>query len=324
MDELAQTTNEALTDFLEDVAMTHYEMATTNLTGGFVTGKIDKQALQAILQYPWASKTFSQSVWDHIDDMASHTKRVITKGFASGSSIAKMTKELQAITQKEKYVVQRLVRTESKYFANQSELLAYQDNGVEQYVFMGGTEGSISCNCANLNGKIFKVQDAKVGLNFPPLHPNCKCAIRPYFENGVLSQKEIEEPQTVQKNNLNQSHDDSIIKSKEENIMKLKEDLKIKGILNLNPKPIDISMYLFDDNHINHERNHNVNLQEAVSFMHNALYSVSKWNGKYLNYYSAEGSIYLDIDDQNIRTAFKKQQFDDKTKKLMEGFKKYE
>ncbi|MGL5051574.1 MAG: minor capsid protein, partial [Fusobacteriaceae bacterium] len=31
--------------------------------------------------------------------------------------------------------------------------------------------------CKSLNGKIFKIKDAKVGINCPPLHPFCRSTL---------------------------------------------------------------------------------------------------------------------------------------------------
>ncbi|MFI3231201.1 MAG: minor capsid protein, partial [bacterium] len=333
--ELASEQEEDLSKVLEDIISTNYsktisnlKASSTSLSGNFENGKLDKKALSAILNHKWSAKTFSKAIWDNVTNMAKHLKRIITKGFASGSSIQKMVRELKELTQKEKYVVERLVRTECKYFANQSELIAYKENGIKKYVFMGGTEGSINCKCKDYNNKIFNVDDAEVGVNFPPLHPNCKCCIRAYFENSILDNNKgtslFEEDEEPKENDLNNDENNDIIKEKEANITKLKEDLKIKGVLDLNPKPIDLTDYTFDYEHINAERNHNVNLEEAVSFMNNAKCTLTRWNGIFLNYYSYEGAVYIDTKKKLIRTAFKNGEFDDETKRLMEELKKYE
>lgn len=38
-----------------------------------------------------------------------------------------------------------------------------------------------SCeHCKNMNGKIFKFKDRKIGINFPPFHEGCKCVFTVY------------------------------------------------------------------------------------------------------------------------------------------------
>ncbi len=228
--ELASAQEQDLNTILEDVVITNYSATIANLktanvvSGGFISGKLDKKALTAIINYKWSEKKFSKAIWDNTTNLTANVKRIITKGIASGSGVQKMVRELRQVTQKEKYVVERLVRTECKYFANQSELTAYKENGIKQYVFMGGTEGSISCNCKTYNNKIFNVDDAEAGVNFPPLHPNCKCCIRAYFENSILDNNKntsLFEDEQTQENNLNNNENSGIIK---ENNINLTDD----------------------------------------------------------------------------------------------------
>ncbi len=92
----------------------------------------------------------------------------------------------------------------------------------------------------------------------------------------------------------------------------------IKGILDLQPKAISLKDYTFDDKHINKERLHNVTREEAVSFMENAKYSLTKWNGRFINYYSYDGAVFIDVENKIIRTSFKVDEFDPSTKKFIE------
>ena len=96
---------------------------------------------------------------------------------------------------KGRYNAQRLVRTECKYFANQGELMGYKENGIKRYRFIGGTEGSGSCTCAELNGQVFNVEEAVAGINYPPIHPNCLCIVVADFgDKGMFSRRTDAEP----------------------------------------------------------------------------------------------------------------------------------
>lgn len=194
MAEMAGDCETDLEALLSDIITTNYERSCYNLQVGigvgFEVGKVSDPVIKNLLDYPWAQKKFSKAVWDDVDAICAHARREITRGFIAGSSVQKMTKEINDVFDKGKYVVERLVRTECKYFANQGELLSYKENGITKYVFMGGTEGSISCDCAFYNNKIIDVDKAVAGVNFPPLHPNCLCSIRAYFEKGLFEDKD--------------------------------------------------------------------------------------------------------------------------------------
>ena len=46
-------------------------------------------------------------------------------------------------------------------------------------------------------------------------------------------------------------------------------------------------------------------------------------NGRFINYYGPNGATYVDTENNNIRTAFKKEQFDAPTLKIREVAEKY-
>lgn len=231
MAELAGDCETNLGELLSDIITSNYERSLFNLQVGmgvgFEVGKISDPVIKSLLEYPWAKKPFSKAVWDDVDTICVTARREITRGFISGSSVQKMTKEINDVVGKGKYVVERLVRTECKYFANQGELLSYKENGISKYVFMGGTEGSVSCDCAFYNNKIIDVDKAVAGINFPPLHPNCLCSIRAYFEKGLFENKDLV------------PLDDSISEKKwKEKFLLEKEDQVMKSLEKSLKKPI--------------------------------------------------------------------------------------
>ncbi len=108
-----------------------------------------------------------------------------------------------------------------------------------------------------------------------------------------------------------------IDKAKENDIIEVAKKLNIKGKVKYKPKAIDVRDFTFDDNHINSERKHKVTLDQAISYMDNAKYSLTKWNFQYINFYSDNGAVFIDTKNKNIRTAFTSDEFDDQTKELM-------
>ena len=107
---------------------------------------------------------------------------------------------------------------------------------------------------------------------------------------------------------------------------KIKAELseaKIKGIPKINPEKIDVSEFTFDHSHINAEREHGVTRSEAEQFIKESDISLTRWNGRFVNYYGPNGATYVDTENNNIRTAFKKEQFDAPTLKIREVAEKY-
>lgn len=106
---------------------------------------------------------------------------------------------------------------------------------------------------------------------------------------------------------------------------KIKAGMKaagLRGEINLKPEIPDVSKLSFDEYHINQERRHNVTELEAKRYIQNAVFSTTKWNGKFTNYYSDEGAAFVDNEAQHIKTAFKKEQYDEVATAAMEVLKR--
>ena len=75
------------------------------------------------------------------------------------------------------------MRTETNYFHNSAEIESYQSMGFEYFEFLATLDSRTSDMCAEMDGKRFKVSEGVPGYNIPPLHPNCRSTIVPYFKN---------------------------------------------------------------------------------------------------------------------------------------------
>lgn len=107
---------------------------------------------------------------------------------------------------------------------------------------------------------------------------------------------------------------------------KIKSEIKsigLKGEVTIKPEKLDVSKFAFDDAHINNEREHRVTRDEAERFIREADVTLTRWNGRFVNYYGPNGAVYVDTQEKNIRTAFGKEEFDDKVKKLREVMKNH-
>jgi SPP1 gp7 family putative phage head morphogenesis protein len=59
-----------------------------------------------------------------------------------------------------------------------------EDSGVvEKYEFLAAIDSRTSKLCRDKDGKVFKLKDSKVGVNFPPLHPHCRSTIIPVLKD---------------------------------------------------------------------------------------------------------------------------------------------
>lgn len=103
----------------------------------------------------------------------------------------------------------------------------------------------------------------------------------------------------------------------------IKRDAGIRGVLHLDPEPLEIEALQFDDEHINLQRDHNITQEQAQEMLRSAKVSVTVWNGRFERYYSDQGVVYVDREKQSIRTAFGPDEFDNKVKKILEVLRRY-
>ena len=111
-------------------------------------------------------------------------------------------------------------------------------------------------------------------------------------------------------------------KEKEQLISEIKNIGIIGDSYNIPAKSCNVDKLTVDVEHIK-ARKHNVTESEAKLFVSKAEISITRWNGKFENYYSSKGASYVNTEDKTIRTAFKSSEYDDKTQKMMGEIKKW-
>ena len=151
----------------------------------FSFNKIDNNMLNALLNENWTNKHYSERIWNNTDILADSISQIIGGALISGQSIEKTSKQLRDRFKVGKYYAERLARTESNYFHNQADAMAYEEMGVDTYVFMATLDSRTSVICQEHDNKRFKYKDLKTGYNYPPLHPNCRSTTRGYIGEEV-------------------------------------------------------------------------------------------------------------------------------------------
>jgi phage-related protein (TIGR01555 family) len=109
-----------------------------------------------------------------------------------------------------------------------------------------------------------------------------------------------------------------------ESIKNKLKDIGIRGEINIPSRDINTDSLSFDDIHINSERNHSVTEAEAKGYIKEAKISITKWNGKFENYYGVNGAVYVNIEDKIIRTCYKSKEFKGEPEKIKGVILKYE
>jgi SPP1 gp7 family putative phage head morphogenesis protein len=147
----------------------------------FSFNKIDKNLFNTLLNEKWSGKNYSQRIWENTDILAESVSQVVGGALLSGQSIEKTSKQIRDRFNVSKYYAERLVRTETNHFHNEVDALAYEEMGVKEYVFVAVLDSRTSEICQANDNKKFLYKDKQIGVNYPPLHPNCRSTTRGYL-----------------------------------------------------------------------------------------------------------------------------------------------
>lgn len=147
-----------------------------------------------IMENRWSGESFSERIWSNTDDLAQEVKQVILEGELTGASEAKMAAKIRDRFTVGMHEARRVVRTEHNYCINQAELKGMKDAGFDEYEFasLGENADGVCHTCDDLDGERFKIEDAVVGVNCPPMHPFCRCKATTPMETDEDVQAEID------------------------------------------------------------------------------------------------------------------------------------
>lgn len=143
-------------------------------------GTLNDRAVSKALSAKFYGKNYSERIWGNSDKLAGKLQSILAQAIAAGQPLEKTTRLVRERFNVSQSNAARLVRTEVCYFENQAEIEAYKEMGISEYVLLATLDSRTSSICREMDGKRFKIEDAKAGETLPPLHPYCRTTIRPY------------------------------------------------------------------------------------------------------------------------------------------------
>ena len=136
---------------------------------------------KAVVNEIWCAdgKSWSQRIWKQMDALQQALSEGIFNCVATGQSKDKLVAQLQRNFSVSFSNADRITRTELTHVQNKGAAERLKAHGIKEYKYLATDDGRTDDECANLNGKVFSFDVAAVGINFPPMHPACRCCIIP-------------------------------------------------------------------------------------------------------------------------------------------------
>ena len=127
-------------------------------------------------------------VWRFLSPIVKRADRSLTDTIDLGKSIDKAQEGIRDIKGMSTWRSKREARTRITEMSNDAQVQEYRDAGVKRYVFEATFDERTCPICGKLDGKKFDISDIKPGVNYPPIHPNCRCSTTAALSKEVLDQ----------------------------------------------------------------------------------------------------------------------------------------
>jgi SPP1 gp7 family putative phage head morphogenesis protein len=166
-------------------------------TLGLTFNAISANKMKQILMSDWSGANWSERLWKDREKVGKKLTEVLEKGIPQGVSLQKMSRELRDLTGESFNNAFRLIRTETSHIDGQVTLEGYKqagkELGLEYYEYDAFLDTRTSSICRELNGNRFKVSEAEVGVNYPPMHPNCRSTTQLVLDEDYKQEEDVEE-----------------------------------------------------------------------------------------------------------------------------------
>lgn len=131
---------------------------------------IDNDMIKEILAFPWSGRHYSQRLWSNRTKLKNAMVEELTQMLIQGKGIKETSKALSKRLDADLKNCIRLIHTEHSYFMEQASQNAYDELDIDKYKILATLDKRTSKICQDLDGEVFNVKDAIIGVNMPPFH----------------------------------------------------------------------------------------------------------------------------------------------------------
>ena len=165
---------------LTNIYKTTSELIRTELGANKFSSLVDENQVKTVLNAVWCpdGKIWSDRIWSNKALLQESVKNGLVDCIARGVSKDELVKTLMKSFNTGFNYADRIARTELNFIQNQATADRYREAGVEKYQILSAHDDrTCDSECADKDGQIYLLKDMEVGVNYPPFHPNCRCAV---------------------------------------------------------------------------------------------------------------------------------------------------
>ena len=206
-------TEKELKNHLEKLALKSYLAA-----GG--RNLLNVYAIEKLVNKKWLDGgNFSTRIWGNVDLVANHLQNEFRNSIIRGDAYERNIEAMMRKFRVNRSNARRLIYTEGTFVMNEASMTAFEGD-YERYKYAALMDSKTSSICRHLNGKVFKIKDREAGINFPPMHPNCRSSYTIVIDEDNIARgnadnkndESLANTSVKQHENLNNSDENDIIK----------------------------------------------------------------------------------------------------------------
>ena len=193
MNEVYKVEKDVSTDCYINSAFNAYYRNVYNLQKGMKVAyqfdMLDPELIDSMLKSRWSGKNYSNRIWDNTNALAESLKDEMLMGVLTNKTEKEMADTIMNKFAVGAYQARRLIQTESAAMTAFADQQAFKDAGIEKEMFIAVHDSRTSQICQQHDRSIVEIAKAKVGVNVPPLQPNCRSHMIPYIEGVTDAMK---------------------------------------------------------------------------------------------------------------------------------------
>jgi len=145
---------------------------------------VDDNGLKSVLESRLDGRNWSERIWDDRSKVRRELQRNLSQSFIRGDGIDRTVKSVIERISVSRSNAERLIQTESAFFAGQATAAGYKESGiVKQYEVLATLDTRTSSVCREMDGKVFKLSEMEVNVNYPPFHARCRTTTVAHFDD---------------------------------------------------------------------------------------------------------------------------------------------
>lgn len=159
-------------------------------TLGFSAGysAIPEKKVEYLINERWLGENYSDRIWKDKNKLLDNINNTFLQGIVRGQNSVVTAREIAKNYGTSFYNAERLCITESAHITESATMESYKEHGIDKIQFVATPDARTCPICGGMDNRKYGRKEAITGVNYPPMHPNCRCTTIAYFEPDEIDE----------------------------------------------------------------------------------------------------------------------------------------